>query len=675
MSTLEILLLILIVLGAAGLALWQYNPIRKQPSWQLLAVLRFVAYVGVGLLLMNIKITHRETRLEKPALAVAVDNSKSIEVLKGGSKVHQWIEELTGNQELEDKFDISFYSFGRAFRVMDSLDFSEEQTDISQVFSNFDNLYHKNRARTVLITDGNQTLGRDYGQVAQYHDFPLSTVVVGDTATYADLDIRRVNVNRYSFLENTFPVEVFVNYTGNQSVTKKMSIREGNTLLFQKELEFSPDQNAVVAVAQLKAQSIGVHTYTIEVEPLKEEKNTDNNEQSFAVEVIDQQTKVLILSSFLHPDLGGFKKSIESNKQQVADIEIIAKDNDAVQWEDYQLVLLYQPTSAFRSVYDQIAKIGLNTFTITGTQTDYNFLNRHQDDFKKESSGAREYYMPRYNAGYEKFQVEDIGFADFPPLQDRFGDLALTSDYDPLFFQTINDVELDIPLLLTVEQEEQRRAYLFGENSWQWRAQSYRDRDSFEDYDAFIGQIVQYLASDKKRERLEVDYNTFYNTGDRIVFQAHYFDENYQFDPRAHLEARVVNKDSETAQTYPLILKNDRYELDLSGLKAGDYTFTIHVEGHNLSKSGAFTLVAYDPEKQFKSANYKTLQEIATRSSYLIDESPDALIDELLSDKDYKPLQKSKITKSSLIDWKYLFFIILAVLTLEWFIRKYRGLI
>src|SRR5699024_5299711 len=122
--------------------------------------------------------------------------------------------------------------------------------------------------------------------------------------------------NRYSFLENTFPVEIFVNYTGNRAVSKKLTIRDKNTVLFQRELNLGPDHNAEIVETQIKAKSVGMHTYSVEIESLTEEKNTANNKHNFAVEVIDQQTSVLILASFIHPDLGAFKKSIEHNRQQ-----------------------------------------------------------------------------------------------------------------------------------------------------------------------------------------------------------------------------------------------------------------------------------------------------------------------------------------------------------------------
>ena len=58
----------------------------------------------------------------------------------------------------------------------------------------------------------------------------------------------------------------------------------------------------------------------MQVKALDAEKNLVNNSREFAVEVIDERTKVLIAYSFLHPDLGALKKAIESNQQREVEL-------------------------------------------------------------------------------------------------------------------------------------------------------------------------------------------------------------------------------------------------------------------------------------------------------------------------------------------------------------------
>ena len=76
-------------------------------------------------------------------------------------------------------------------------------------------------------------------------------------------------------------------------------------------------------------------------------------------------------------------------------------------------------------------------------------------------------------------------------------------------------------------------------------------------------------------------------------------------------------------------------------------------------------------------ADVTKLQSLATNSngkSFFIDKT-DALINTLLEDTRFATIQKSKRSTIPLIDWKYLLGLIVLALSLEWFIRKYNGLI
>lgn len=670
-STSVIFLLILSAIVAVALAFGQYYFTKRQKRWWLFASLRFLTYFAVFLLLINPEFKQEAYTTEKPSLVLAVDNSSSIAEFEQENNVQSLVENLQKNKDLNDKFSVETYTFGEDLKRSDSLTFKENKTHISAVFSNLQKLYKKQTSPTVLITDGNQTYGRDYEFLAQEYEQEIFPVVVGDTTKHEDLQINRINVNRYAFLNNKFPVEVFVNYDGTKNHRKIFTIKEGNHTVYTEEVEFNEHENAVIVEAELKAENVGVHTYTAEIESLENEKNTENNQQNFAVEVVDQKTNVLILSALPHPDLGMFKKSIEQNQQREAEIKYT--DDENIDFGKYQLVIFYQPNPTFKRAYEQAEHLELNSFTVTGTKTDFRFLNEQQDFIQKEITNQTEHYLPIYNSGYADFQFEDIGFDDFPPLEDEFGEVQITQDYQTLLYQNINGYETENPLLFTVNQGQNKHGFLLGENSWRWRGKSFVKEDSFEKFDEFFGKIIQFLASNKRKERLSVEYESFYNSGDRIIFQAHYFDENYEFDPRGKLSIQVKNKETEETEQFPFLLKNNNYEVNLSSLRAGEYDFTVQVDGENLKDSGEFTIVDFDIEKQFLNADVDKLKRIS-ESLYFTDKEEE-LVNDLLKNDDFKVIQKSKTVTSTLIDWWYLLLIIVLSLSVEWFMRKYRGLI
>lgn len=672
MPTETVLLIILAAFIAAGLALGYYFFKKKKyvKHWLLCSVFRFVTLFSVLLLLINPSFTQRKYTLKKPKLVLAVDNSKSIAYFKQDSAVSHFVNQLQNNPKIKERFQIENYTFGEKFRKNSTFDFQEAQTNLNSLFVNLDDLYQEQTAPTVLITDGNQTFGQDYAFSAAHYQQSIYAVAVGDTATHIDLRIDRLNANHYAFLNNKFPVEVFVNYTGESAVNQRFEIRSKNKVVFSKMVKFNKEEKSRIITAKLPANQIGVKTYTASITPLPEEKNKENNTTNFAVETIDEKTKVLILYNALHPDLGVLKKSIEHNEQRQAKIKRI---DAPVAYSNYQMVVLYQPDTTFQKAYKKIHELGLNTLTITGAHTDYRFLNTHQNYFQKEITGQQEDYLPVYNKNFPAYQQPDIGFPDFPPLRDKFGKITFQKEFHPILYPRIQGVITEDPLLATVEKEDHRMGFLFGEGSWRWRAQSFLDTRAFETYDEFIGKLVQYLSSNEKKERLRVDFESFYNAGEKIIIGAQYFDENYEFDPRAKLTAMIRNKKTDTSQTFPFLIRNNQYQLNVSTLKAGEYAFTVKVEGRNLNKSGSFKIIDFQVEQQFLNANVDELKKLGP-SLYFIDNQK-KLVEQLLNDKKFKPLQEGKVEKLPLIDWEYLLLIIALSLTAEWFLRKYYGLI
>jgi len=112
-------------------------------------------------------------------------------------------------------------------------------------------------------------------------------------------------------------------------------------------------------------------------------------------------------------------------------------------------------------------------------------------------------------------------------------------------------------------------------------------------------------------------------------------------------------------------------------LPPSEYSFTVRTLKENISKTGSFQILEYNVEQQFLNANVTKLQQLATNSlgsSYFIDNTR-GLVNDLLNDNRYVPIQKSSKNIIPLIDWKYLLAIIALSLSLEWFLRKYNGLI
>ena len=676
MPTSTLFLLLLSFVLALALALFQYYyKAKKRGSKNVIfAGLRFIALFSLLVLIINPKISSTQLSIEKPNLVLAVDNSSSIANFEAEENVRDLVNDIAEDAELREKFDIEIFTFGRGVRQQDALDFNENQTNLPAVFQDLSTIFEGQIAPVLLISDGNQTLGEEFTFAAQRFQQPVIPVVAGDTTKYRDLSISRINVNKYAFLNNRFPVEVFANYSGNSSAETLLQIYSGNAVVYSREIRFSPEENSEVIQAELLAGSIGSRTYRVELQPLENEKNVVNNRREIAVEVIDERTKVLIAASFLHPDLGTLKKAIESNQQREVAIKLISEVTDL---GEYQLIILYQPDSRFKNVFSELDAQNKNYLLIAGPRTDWNLINSQQEFFKQEVTGQKEEFYPVWNENFKAFQTEDIGYSGFPPLEGNFGNLEFSAGMDVLLYRQIQGVETQEPLLAIAETGGSKMGFLMGVNLWRWRSAVFQEKKSFEDFDRLIGNLVQFLAAGNRQERLVVKYEPLYNSSEEVILQASYFDKTYKFDPRASLELRLTNSKSQEQRQIPFLLQGDSYEVDLSSLEAGNYEFTVIVAGENLEKKGSFRIMDFDVEQQFAGANLDGMQQIAENKGqqlYFLNDF-EAIKDQLLSDNSYASIQKSHQKDVPLIDWKYLLGIIILALSAEWFLRKYYGLI
>lgn len=673
MNTATILLIILAAIGGILIAYFQYYyRTKKKDSINFyLFIIRSLVFFLLFLLLINPSIERISYVNQKPSLSVLIDNSKSIRFFNQDSTVESIVGKLKTDRQLSNKFDVNFYSFGNNFQLLDTLDFSENQSNLYLPIQSINKIEKRGNSTSILISDGNQTLGRDYEFVnPKMKIYPL---IVGDTTKYEDISIAQLNVNRYSFLNNQFPLEALILYKGDNRTRARFTIENQGKTIFSKIVQLDVNKTTQTIRTNFTSKKEGINFYKAKIDFLKNEKNINNNSKDFSIEVIDKQSQILILSPFYHPDLGALKKSIESDKQRKVVIRLV--DEEQVKFDDYQLVILYQPNFQFKEILTTINNKKVNYLLITGTKTDWNFINNEGLGILKNSINQSQDYLARFNPGFLTFSQKDIRFSSFPPLADKFGQVSINIPHQTLLFQDINGFTSETPLLYSVDENNHKKIYLLGEGIWKWRSASYLNSNSFEEFDDFIANIVQYASSKKIRDRLDIEVEQIYNANSIIQLNAFYVDANYEFDDRATLIFNIKNNLTNERFSYPFSLAKNSYQLSIESLEPGEYTYTVIVEGQNISKGGVFKVNEYSAEEQFTNANQVKLAKIAekTEAKHYYTSETQQLISDLLNNTDFKTTQKSIEKKESLIDWKWILFILVGLLAIEWFTRKYHG--
>ena len=137
----------------------------------------------------------------------------------------------------------------------------------------------------------------------------------------------------------------------------------------------------------------------------------------------------------------------------------------------------------------------------------------------------------------------------------------------------------------------------------------------------------------------------------------------------------MKNKETGENKSYPFSLSSNSYQLELEAIDHGEYEYAVTVEGQNISRKGVFRVNEYSVEEQFTRADQEKLIRLADRTGGKVfyPNSNEKLIQDLLSNNDYKTIQKSIIKKQEFISFKWIMFIIIGLLSIEWFTRKYFG--
>lgn len=669
----KLLYICLAVFAALFIAAFQYlwkNEEKSQLNYWL-SFFRFMTIFLILLLLINPSIKKINVETIKPNLLVAVDNSKSIKYNSQNEAVKNLVERIKKDSELNNKYNIIFFSFGANLYPLDTLNFEESQTNLSIPFQEFSRLHKTGSSPVILISDGYQTVGNAV-EFVNYKS-PVFPFIVGDTTVLEDIYISQLNVNPFTFINNQLPVELFINYTGSKPISKNLNVFHKGTKVYSEQFQFSKNKNVRTASFFLKATDKGNQFYTAKVEELDNEQNTQNNTKNFSINVIEEKSDILILTSIVHPDLGMLKKSIESNKQRTATISAVSDFKGKI--TDYQLIILYQPTAIFKNIFSEITHNNLNYCVITGRSTDWSFLNTVQSSFSKKVSTEKENYSPIFNSNYATFLSTDIGFSNFAPIEDYFGDIAFSVPYQILLFQKIGNIETEKPLLATFENNNQKSAILFGENSWRWRMNSFVENKTFERFDGFFAGLIHYLVSSDSKNRLNVTVNPIYYLNEVIQISANYLDENFNFDNRSKLWLTVINEEANFIKKIPFAALNNRFIVELPTISFGEYKYTVSVENRDNRVSGSFKVLPFEIEAQFINANYQQLNKIATNTKgfTFYNKQEQNLIDYLIKNNRFKNVQKTTISKTPLIEWKWILGLIILSLSIEWFTRKYYG--
>lgn len=649
-----------------------------------LAVLRFTTVTIICLLLLSPVIKRTVTETEPPIVVLAQDNSESIgrsmpeDVAK---KYQQDIEQL--QQQLGEKYQLKTYSFGAEIKEKIDFSYTDKATNIAAFMQEMYDLYSNQNIGTIIwATDGIYNQGSNPIYLGNKLNTPIFSIALGDTIPKKDLVLKKTYNNQIAYLGDRFSIQVDVAAINCSAAATKLVVKKGSKQLYEKVINIDNNDFFITEEITLEASQSGVQKYTVSVSPINGEVTKANNAKDFYIDVLDARQKILLLGESPHPDLAALRRTIRNNKNY--EVEIKYADDFKESVAKYDFVVLHQLPSTRLSIADVLTTLKTKKVPhlfIVGTQTNLQNLNQSQglltiNKRGNQTNDTEGLLSPAFNVFTLDNRIKDL-IPSFPPITTPFAGYKAKADASVMFMQRISSVDTDYPLLVLGEEQGIKKGVLAGEGIWKWRLVDYVQNQSHDIFDELFGKIIQYLSTkeDKRKFRAFVG-NTLYNENETITIDAELYNSNYERvnTPEAQL---VITNDKD--ERFPFVFNKtaSAYSLNAGRLPEGNYKFEASTvfSGEELKSGGAFSVKSIQLEVFETTANHQLLNLMSNKTGgrvigvNQISEIP-ALID---AEGFAKPVLYDSVKTRSLIHLKWIFALLLGLLTLEWFLRRYFG--
>jgi len=319
-------------------------------------------------------------------------------------------------------------------------------------------------------------------------------------------------------------------------------------------------------------------------------------------------------------------------------------------------------------------------WVIVGKQTDLSQVSNLIPSFKiqlleDEWDLIRPYYKPEFNLFSLDEQNTSI-MEDYPPIETPFAQVEVPANASILMLQKVGSVYSSKPLLVVTEKQESRGAILLGSGFWKWRIHEFAINQNHQLFDEWLTKLVQFLATREDRRKFKVyPVNTSFSSSEPIIFQAEAYNEIYEPIVGQSVTLTIRNA-AGFNQSFDFITSSPNHRFNAGSLPAGvfNYTATTELAGQRVSDNGDFIVEQLQLENMDLTANFLLLRLLSQKSdgSFLPFEQRDLLLENLTENKPPSRIH-ADIQLSEIIDIKWLFFLLLLLISAEWFLRKYQG--
>lgn len=663
---------------SSGSKLWKYG----------MSAFRFLAVTILAILLLSPFLRARNTQTFKPIVAIVHDNSESVKngLGKDSATYKKKLEELVS--KLGDKYEVAEYSAGDDLKQGVDFSFNDKSTNLSSAIEGLNDLYYnRNLGAVIIASDGIYNRGVNPVYAAEKAAYSVYTVALGDTTIQRDQKLSNAFYNKIAYLNDQFGLRVDVEANNLAGRNVKLNVYEIEAgaeprLLQSKDINYPSESFFQTSDFILPANKVGIAHYRVVLSNTEGELTYKNNARDIFVEVLDGRQKILLIANSPHPDIAAFKSAIENNKNYQLDVEMA--ETFSKKLNDYNMVILHQlpsPNQRIQNILREVRDLKKPMLIVLGSQTAVSEFSKVQNGLTFRGS------QDRFNdvtalvvKDFSLFTLSDKTaqtIPKLPPLSNFFGEYTVNPSSKVLLQQKINTVTTDFPLWLFNETGEVKFGVIVGEGIWRWRLYDYLMNKNQDATNELIDKTVQYLSvkTDKRPFRVNLPKNIF-EDNEAITFDAQLYNANYELINTPDAEIKIKGEDGKD-YTFQFNKTENAYNLNAGFLPVGNYSYTASVKFGNSSytANGKFSVSPLQLEEMRTRADHQVLYQLASQHNgsmhYISD--MEKIAEEIDAKNQLKPILYDTFLTESAINLKWIFALVLILISLEWGIRKYLG--
>jgi hypothetical protein len=624
-----------------------------------------------------------QTTTDKAKVVLAIDNSISIGA--NGAKSIPFLEEA--RQKLIDEgYEVSVQTLseGKVIVELDSIKFDQSSTDLSSMLSTIrSNFEGQNLTDVILFSDG--IVNKGLSPVYNSFPFKVTTVAVGDTIPNKDIQIRSVTANRVAYMGNDFPVRVDITANGLAGGSTTVSLKQNGRVIATQNVVVDRSDYFQSFIFTTSSNQKGVQHYTVEVGPLSGEYSRTNNSREVYIDIIDGKEKILLLGLSPHPDIKALRYIIEQNENYELDVKLLTVGNNLneITEKAYDLIILHQLPDAQGAGNELVRSLltkNTPVFFILGNQSSIgNASSINRAAQIAANPGQLDKVTGIFNSSFQllNLDIERLSILEkLPPLSVPFGEYRLTAGSEVILYQRVGNVPTTKPLLVINTAAERKVALLVGEGLWQWRQEEFALTEKQDITDELFQKVIQLLSVKEDKRKFRVyPINSEFDANERVTFQTEIYNDIYEKIYGQEVRLDITNEKG-VVQNYTYTHSAEKPRFEISGLPEGVYRYraSTTLRSGPEQVTGQFVVRNANLEVQNTTADFGLLRELAQRTGgqFTQPNTLDGLVLGMINNRPPDRLDSSE-QMAELIQLKWLFFLLLLLLTIEWGLRKYSG--